>query len=68
MSKVKRAVLVSPADKAAKSEGARLERKAFRAYLRREIKKPLSHGTVLGEVLAWVLGRQNRYDKRQGGL
>ena len=57
------------------SEGARMERKAMRNFLRREIKKLVNgfpRGRVETEllelVLNWVLDRQKRYDKRKGGL
>jgi hypothetical protein len=52
------------------SKGARLERAAVRAMLRRRLK----HCTVpqaaqdLQGVLAWVLSRQQRYERRRGGL
>jgi hypothetical protein len=53
------------------SEGARMERKAFRDKLRRE----LNHysdlgekGQILGVLLQWILARQKRYDKVEGGL
>lgn len=49
------------------SAGARLERKAFRAYLRRRMGSTTQAGE-LAAVLAWVLARQARYDKRGGGL
>lgn len=47
------------------SAGARLERKAFRAYLRRMAAR--GKGTI-AEALDWVLARQTRYDKKTGGL
>lgn len=52
------------------SEGARKERAAFRAYLRRQL-NALGEGAEsrsLAPVLQWVLARQDRYDKRRGGL
>ncbi len=52
------------------SAGARTERAAFRAYLRRQL-NALGEGaeaSSLGPVLEWVLGRQKRYDKKAGGL
>jgi hypothetical protein len=49
------------------SEGARLERKALRAYLRRELKKTPAD-VALQNTLVWLLGRQKRYDKVEGGL
>ena len=56
----------------AKSEGARYERKAIRAYLRRQLNAtPNGSSTAtiaLRETLAWVLTRQKRYDKKAGGL
>lgn len=65
-----------PNTKPLRSEGARVERKAVRAYLRRQIRDVSSLegvGTLFAEerlqaVLAWVLERQQRYDKRAGGL
>jgi hypothetical protein len=53
-----------------KSEGARAERKAMRAYLRRKINAGnLDAASVeLENVLAWVLGRMKRYRKKEGGL
>ncbi len=59
------------------SEGARLERRALRAYLRRRLKKipvittdmsKAAAALTLNEVLEFVLTRQRRYDKDQGGL
>ncbi len=62
------------------SAGARLERKALKEYLERQIKKfqndrvndPEYHlwrpEAVLGIVYSWVMGRQNRYSKKPGGL
>lgn len=59
------------------SEGARYERSAFRAMLRRRLKVlkeqrgPLSgNGAYEGvnAALIWVLKRQERYDKKAGGL
>ena len=54
----------------ARSEGARYERKAFREYLRRKIDDGNldDAGTELQNVLDWVLGRQKRYGKKEGGL
>lgn len=57
-----------------KSAGARLERKAVRAFLRR-----LSTSAIKGKgtaeeirmcefILHWVIKRQTRYDKVPGGL
>lgn len=55
-----------------KSEGARLERKAIRRAIRRRIRAaPMEwHGYRHGleSVLAFVQGRQKRYDSRPGGL
>lgn len=56
-----------------RSEGARLERRAVRDYLRRAIKAAIkandSHRVgLLSEALDWVLDRQDRYDARSGGL
>lgn len=47
------------------SAGARAERAAFRRYLRRF--DPTDRRTV-GDILAWVLARQQRYDRTAGGL
>ena len=61
----------------AHSEGARAERKAMRARLRRRIKRQdgqISQDwkratlAALNEELDWVLSRQKRYDARKGGL
>lgn len=49
-----------------RSEGARLERKAMRAYLRRLWTK--TGDPTIAAALAWVLARQSRYDKKAGGL
>ena len=53
------------------SEGARLERDAMRDYLRRKIKKlwdNTSERETLEGALNWLLARQKRYDKQEGGL
>ena len=57
------------------SEGARVEREAFRRYLRRELRSRHEvSGTTspthaaLQAALAWVLDRSKRYGKRPGGL
>ncbi len=58
------------------SQGARLERAAFRNYLRRlynvaniqEEDVQRSRAVILGQCLEWVLTRQKRYDKESGGL
>ncbi len=50
------------------SQGARMERAAFRAYLRRRIKHAVVDYDGLSECLGWVLDRQQRYDKASGGL
>lgn len=51
------------------SHGARVERAAFRAYLRRMMKRasPVEEG-MLDTCVLWVLDRQKRYDKAAGGL
>ncbi len=62
---------MTPAEeKALKSEGGRLERKATRAYLQRKIKRGLTIDQMasITEVFNWVLSRQARYDKKPGGL
>jgi len=56
-----------------RSEGARYERAAVRAYLRRELKKAgdtafIDRIDALEDVLNWMLDRQQRYDKAPGGL
>ena len=48
------------------SEGARMERKAIRSYLRRLLK--VNEMIDVQFVLDWVLKREKRYDKRAGGL
>ncbi len=58
---------MSPKADPLKSEGARLERKAVRAYLRRLIKNPPPTPPI-ETVLAWILKREARYSKRTGGL
>lgn len=52
------------------SEGARLERWALRAKLRREIRSTGRANAVVRvrDLLQWVLDRQKRYDRRPGGL
>ena len=52
------------------SKGAREERARMRAYLRRRLKHTLapSPKAALEAVVAWVLGRQKRYDTKAGGL
>lgn len=57
------------------SEGARLERAAFRVYLRRQLNTmkipgimPTARDLALQAALDWVLARQKRYDKKSGGL
>jgi hypothetical protein len=54
----------------AKSEGARLERRAMRAYLRRVLLHETDawSASALKMVLRWLAGRQKRYDARPGGL
>ena len=53
-----------------RSEGARLERKAFRSHLRRRLAKASGAGEkdALDKTLKWVLTRSERYDKKAGGL
>lgn len=52
------------------SQGARMERKSVRSYLRRKLNvvKDAQASASLVEVLDWVLTRQRRYDKAGGGL
>jgi hypothetical protein len=54
----------------AKSDGARYERAAFRARLRRQIKGAImtDDAKLLQVELDWVLARQSRYEKVPGGL
>lgn len=52
-------------------EGAELERRAFKAYLKRQLN--LQRGAVPAklwgsDILEWVQGRCDRYKKRKGGL
>lgn len=53
-----------------KSEGARYERKAMRAYLQRKLSRgvTIDQAITLTVVFDWVKSRQSRYDKQQGGL
>lgn len=57
-----------------RSEGARLERKAMRAKLRRRIAdmdRKHAYTSVrieLCRLLSWVLTREKRYDAKAGGL
>ncbi len=51
-------------------EGAKNERSAIMAHVRRKLKLSLSgpaHDALL-EVQAYILGRKARYEKRAGGL
>lgn len=50
------------------SAGARAERKAIRAYVRRLMARGGVGFSALDTVLQWVLSRQARYDKKSGGL
>lgn len=50
------------------SAGAREERRAFRNYLRRQLKKSPPPAGILLNAIEWVLKRQQRYDKRAKGL
>ena len=53
------------------SAGARLERKAILAHVRRVLKSFTVAGDaddVLLKLESWVLKRQARYDKQPGGL
>lgn len=72
------------AEHAAFSEGARYDRRATRGYLKRQIRQcdvedekrttcgptDLSRGRrqAFSEALQWILKRQQRYDRRKGGL
>ena len=49
---------------------ARDERQAIRRYLNRKIRTTVGNGANIAyqTVLAWVLHRQARYDKKPGGL
>ena len=49
------------------SAGARYERAAMRTYLERKV-QAYGTGSAYGVLLAWVRGRQGRYDKKPGGL
>jgi hypothetical protein len=52
------------------SQGARMEREAFRKYLRRQrILAPAPDvGDAIDKILNWVNGRRKRYDGAAGGL
>lgn len=52
------------------SLGAREERAAFREMLRRRIKRCHDNDArrAFEDALAWVMGRQARYDAAPGGL
>lgn len=53
------------------SLGARLERKAMRAYLRRQLSiegTNTATGRALHAALDWLLARSARYDRKAGGL
>lgn len=56
------------------SAGAREERRAFRAYLTRQMKKTITIQTAnnyrlaVSYALNFVKARQQRYDKKPGGL
>lgn len=51
------------------SEGARYERRAMRSMLRRRIGAAGAAGAkVYDDILQWVVRRQERYDKKPGGL
>jgi len=51
-------------------EGAEAERKAFKAYLKRQLTGILhpAAGDKLKDALVWVQGRCDRYHRRKGGL
>jgi hypothetical protein len=49
------------------SAGARYERKALRVYLERKV-RGYGIDSAYAILLAWVRGRQSRYEKRLGGL
>lgn len=59
-----------------RSDGARRERKAMRAYLRRQRRSLegtttdywAGHLDAMANILAWIDQRRARYDKRVGGL
>jgi len=62
---------MTPAEeKALKSEGGRLERKSTRAYLRRKLARGVTvdQAVVLTAAFDYVKSRQDRYDKKAGGL
>ena len=53
------------------SAGARYERKAILAKIRREIRRKYAHATVcslLDDIESWILDRRKRYEAHQGGL
>ena len=53
-----------------RSLGAQMERRAMRAYLRRQWKYHLNPTTrlTIDRILLWLDGRRKRYDRRPGGL
>ena len=57
-------------EKAAKSAGARFERKCLRQYLQRRLRRPASVDELaaMTAVFDWVKSRQARYEKKPGGL
>ena len=50
------------------SAGARLERRAFRNYLKRKLVGGYNPIIQIGDALDWVKKRQARYDRKAGGL
>lgn len=69
MAKTKRS---RKASNQAYSAGARYERKALRAKLRRLISDPVLDGVeerwAFQHILDWVLTRERRYSRHKGGL
>lgn len=51
-------------------QGAKIERKAVKAYLQRQLRKITNAEAraALERAIAWLHGRPARYRKRKGGL
>jgi hypothetical protein len=48
------------------NDGANAERKAIKAYLQRRLKK--NPNARISCVIAWIADRDERYNKKAGGL
>ncbi len=53
-----------------RSKGARMERRAFLRYLRRQLRQAGTEEarSAISQAVAWVLDRRRRYESRPGGL